>query len=370
MNGSTIALVGLGDLGGLILELLVQLKAGRKIIVFDKNETRVKNKIFSIVGSASYLGIFPDISFQKLDLQDMDKSAEAFKKFKPDVIINCTTLMSWWERSSLPAKIRKDIQDAGVGPWLPLHLTLSRKLMMAIDKANITTHVVNTCYPDAVNAILAKVGLSPTIGGGNSDLLVPCLQKIAGEKMGVPSQNIAVYMIAHHFHVASLFHHGNMGGVPYFLKIMVGDQDISNELNLEKMLHETVRLLPSGREMHPLVAASFVKNTIAILNDTGEITHAPGPEGLLGGWPVRLSKSGAQMLLPQGIDMSSAIHIVKTAQEGDGIENIKNDGTVVITQKAYSIMKKAFGYDCQAFSLEESEERANELILLINKNRE
>ena len=367
MIGSTIALVGTGDLGGWILEFLVRSKGVRKIIVSDIDESWGRLKTFCAAAGASYFGCYPEVTFQKIDLNDIDRTAEIFANTRPEVVINCTTLMSWWIRQTVPLEIYKKLEVAGSGPWVPLHLTLTRKLMMAIQRASIQTHVVNTCFPDGVNAALGKVGLEPTIGGGNTALLTPGICKKVGEQMGVPPHNLSVSLIAHHFHVMSLILNQNMGGAPYFIRIMLGDRDITGEVDLDKVLVDAVKEFPPGAKAHPLVASSFVKNALAIVRDTGEISHSPGPKGLPGGWPVRLSEKGAEVVLPQGLDMTQAMRIVEGAQKFDGIETIKEDGTIVLTDTAYGVMKEMIGYDCRQYSLNECEARAKELLSLFKK---
>ncbi len=362
MAGSKVAILGLGDLGGWVLEFLARSNGVQKILACDIDENWGQSKVHCAMVGAAYSGHYPDIAFQRLDLNDIEKSTEVLSGFRPDVIVNCTTLMSWWVRQTLPPEIYKKLEVAGSGPWIPLHMTLTRKLMISIRRANLQSHVVNTCFPDGVNPALGKIGLAPTVGGGNSDLLTPRLQKRVGEQIGVPPHNIAVWMIAHHFHVMSLILDQSTGGAPYFIRIMLGDRDITGEVDLERLLVDAVKQFPSGNKAHPFVASSFVKNILAIANNTGELTHAPGPVGLPGGWPVRLSAAGAEVILPRGLNMSQGMDIVKGAQKFDGIEAIQEDGSIVLTERAYSVMKEMIGYDCRKFSPEESEDRAKELL--------
>lgn len=366
MIGSNIALIGIGDLGGWILELLARSKGIKRITVCDLNEDWGKIKAFVAMAGATYFDNFPEVTFKKVDLNDIGRTAETLLKLNPDVIVNCTTLMSWWVRQGLSADDYRKLEDAGSGPWIPCHLSLTRKLMLALKEANLRTHVVNTCFADGVNAALGKAGLAPTIGGGNSDCLIPGLRKEISDQMEVPLHNIEIFMIAHHFHVMSLSLNQSMGGAPYYIRVMLGDRDITDEIDVEKALVKAVEHFATGARNHPLVASSFVKNILAIAHDTGQITHAAGPIGLPGGWPVRLSAKGAEVILPNGLSMQRAIEIVQEAQRFDGIARIKEDGTIVLTEKAYAIMKEMFGYDCQEFSLAESDERANELLSLFS----
>jgi len=144
---------------------------------------------------------------------------------------------------------------------------------------------------------------------------------------------------------------------------MVEDKDVTNNFKIKELAKE----LPirakrvTGTQATWIVAASAVKIILGILNDTNELTHAPGPEGLIGGYPVRLNKEGAKVFLPEGITIERAIQINEEAQKWDGIEKIEDDGTIVFTDEAYNTFKDLLGYNCKKMKVEEVEERAKEL---------
>jgi hypothetical protein len=43
-------------------------------------------------------------------------------------------------------------------------------------------------------------------------------------------------MLGHHYHYVRVEEFGTTGGAPYFLRILVGDQDVTKEVDAEKML--------------------------------------------------------------------------------------------------------------------------------------
>ncbi|HUS77776.1 MAG TPA: hypothetical protein VM050_03850, partial [Patescibacteria group bacterium] len=45
----------------------------------------------------------------------------------------------------------------------------------------------------------------------------------------------------------------------------------------------------------------------------------------------------------------------------DGIEGVKDDGTVVFVEKNVDLMREVVGYECEELKVSESEERAREL---------
>jgi hypothetical protein len=364
----SLMLIGLGDLGSWVLEFLVRTPYVNRLILADVNEDRALRIINRALMGAVHQGFHPKIDFVKIDLFDVDKTSESIKQLKPFIIFNSTTLFSWWMTELLPANIQEKVEQAGFGPWLPMHLTLLYKLMQAVKKSGIKTRVVNASFPDATHPVLCKVGLEPMVGIGNMDLLVPRIQYIISNKLKVPIRDVSVFLVAHHFHVTALRKYHSTMGAPYYLKILVEDKDITSKLDPETILSEVGRIpLPFGREMHPQVASSAVKNITAILQDSGLLTHAPGPKGLVGGYPIRLFSDEVQIVLPEELDIRKAVEINLEAQRFDGIEQIKNDGTVVFTDKSYKIMEETLGYSCKELRLEECEDRARELSEILKK---
>ena len=100
---------------------------------------------------------------------------------------------------------------------------------------------------------------------------------------------------------------------PHDVTYQLGDM---KEFNGELSKHAK---RPAGRHGQFVVAASSLKNIMAIFNDTGELTHAPGPQGLEGGYPVRLSRKRAEVIPPKGITLEEARILMLDAQQYDGI---------------------------------------------------
>jgi len=366
MSNNKILMIGLGSLGGHVLEFLARTPGVNRIIAADVNEDWGARKTNNAILGAANQGFYPSIIFRKIDLNDVEGTAETLKEEEPDLIFNATTLQSWWAIGLLPNEVYEKLLGAGFGPWLPMHLTLTHKLMKAVGKAGIESHVVSSSFPDAVHPVLATVGLAPTVGIGNFDLLIPRIKKVVSENLGVPMRTISVFMVGHHVHDVLVEDFGTTGGAPYFLKILVGDKTVTDELDAEKIFSKPLPT-PPGNQSDQQVASSAVKNILAILHDTGELTHAPGPNGLPGGYPVRLSAKGAEVVLPEELSLAEAIKINEEAQQFDGIQEIRDDGTVVFTEKAVRTMRKMLNYECKALKLEESEERAIELRTLYKK---
>ena len=361
-----IMLIGIGELGGIVLEYMCRIPGICDIVTADSNADWGFRKTNSAIEGASYMGLYPNIKFHSIDLLNIEKTAELLKKINPTIICNGTTLQSWWVVNEMPpevnAKIYKD--RCAIGPWTAMHLALTAKLMKAVKISGIDTYVVNTSYPDATHPSLARIGLAPTVGVGNMDLAVPYIQKAASELLNVPMKNVGVELIAHHYHAYYWCRYGTGSEVPFYLRVYVGKEDVTDQLGeMKQFIVELPKrgMRPAGRHGQFVVAGSCLKNIMAIFNDTGEITHAPGPQGLEGGYPVRLSRKGAEVVLPKGLTLRQAREFNLEAQQHDGVQEIKANGDVVVTDEAYVTFKELLDIDCRVITIEDSYEQAMEL---------
>jgi hypothetical protein len=359
-------ITGLGEIGAYCLEFLARTPGISSIIGADVNREAGLSKVNNAMQGAAQMGFYPRMEFVHLDLYDIDGTRELLVQKDPRVILNGSSLQPYWVITQLPKETFLKLKAAGYGPWLPLHLILTQKLMQAVKQSGIETHVVNAAFPDAVNPVLGKVGMAPTIGLGNMDNFIPGIQKIVGEKLGMARRDVKVWMVGHHYLREAFRHFGNSAGAPYFCKIHVGNRDVTPEFDLEKLLLDAVNLVV-GMRNDAAVASSGVKNVLAILWDTQEITHSPGPAGLEGAYPIRLGANGAEVYLPEGLTLERAIQINREGQRLEGIERIEDDGTVVFTENANGIMKSLLGYDCPRMALDECDQRAKELSTLYKK---
>jgi hypothetical protein len=356
-------IIGTGDLGGHVLEMLVRVPGARRIITADVNEDWGYRKTNLALFGASQLGFYPDLEFTKVDLYDIEKTAETILSFSPEIIYSAVSLQSWWVISTLPADVFERLDEARFGPWLPMQLTLVHKLMQAVKQTGLDIRVVNSAFPDGVNPVLHQVGLAPTIGIGNVANPVPAIRASIASRLGRSMKDVSVFFVAQHYVSYHLTRFGSTGGAPYHLKAMVEGRDVTNQVDVDEVFRDiAVRFRRlGGRDGQILTASSATKIILAMADDTGDLTHAPAPSGLPGGYPVRVDGKGGQVVLPPELTLEQAIRINEEGQRYDGIDKIDQDGTVHFTENASAIIKEMMGYECTVMKLEESEERAREL---------
>jgi hypothetical protein len=361
MSGEkTVMIIGLGYIGNYALEFLARTPGIECIVTADVSQDGLGKTNNAMLGAA-HMGFRHEFEFIPLDLNKIDQTASILGRVRPQVILSSVTLQSYWIISELPPPVFKRLKlECGYGPWVPMHVTLNYKLMQAVKMSGIETHVVTAAFPDATNPILGKVGLTPTVGLGNIDNFIPGIKKLVAEKKKLPETAVTIYLVGHH-NLRTAIKNANEADIPpFYLGVFIDNTDVSKEFDLKDLLLKEVQFVTGWRN-DSKVASSGVKNVLGILNNTGELAHSPGPQGLVGGYPIRLSRKGAQVVLPPGITLEEAVKINEQGQVYDGIERIEDDGTVVLTDKAVQGMKEILGYGYKRIRLEENEERAKEL---------
>ena len=358
----SILLIGsAGSVGHDMMYLMASMGRPIKVVGADFNEAKGKSEIEESLQIAHNLGFYPDFSFRKADLFNIEQTAELLAEVKPKVICSLASLGSWWVTRLLPDDEYKKIGP--LGPWLPNHLTLAYKLMQAVKMSGLDIKVVNGAFPDATNVVLSKVGLAPTCGGGNMDIGIQRFKRLVARDLGVPYRSVTVYGVGHHGTFYTVRYNG-----PFWVKIIVDGVDITEQYPNEKLkkMYYDAGYAASIQFAGPVVdqmrtAVSFLNNVLGIYYDTRK-THEciPGVEGLPGGYPARVSSEGVEVVLP-GLSREEAIKINEEGGRIDGIEEIKDDGTVVFCDQNVEYMREIVGYDCRELKLDESEERAKEL---------
>jgi len=364
--GKTVMIIGLGGLGGWVLEQLARCQGISRIVAADKREDPGRCKLEAAAFGASEQGFKKRMEFFPVNLYDIDGTAELIHQVKPDVLYSAAVLQSFWLAQYLPAELAAKNLKAGGAVGLPFQVPLPYKLMQAVKKSNVDCIVLNNSFPDVINVMLWRNGFRPNFGAGNSDLLSERIRWIVCHKEDVPLEEVVVYLVTCH-QIVML---GTSVDIPYYLRIVVSGLDVTSKYDLKELIGSHAnRLKPQAMDPemrmalinNPYIAASAVKNINAVVNDTRQLTHAPGPNGMPGGYPVRLGAQGAEVVLPDDLTLDQAVQLNSKALKWDGVEDITEDGTVIATEEARELIREVYGYEASPFKLEEADDRAEEM---------
>jgi len=364
MKRPLIAIVGVGDLAGHILNTLVQFPETSNLVLASRNKENLQQKANLALFVASQFDRYPKINYTPMDVWQVEQTAEKIAKIKPDIILNCSTLQSWRVIRHLPKEVYTKLDRAEYGPWLPMSLVPNYKLMQAVKLTDLDIKVINAACPDGVNPVLSQVGMAPTMGVGTIANIIPVLRKSIAFILGKTMPQVQVTFLAEHYLTYSIPRFGRSGDAPFYLKATVDGEDVTHQLDIQQvfsLVSTRFRREVGVEGAHRITASSVGKLMLAMVNDTGELMHVPGPSGLPGGYPVKVNAEGATVTLPEDLSFSEAVRINSECQKWNGIEKIETDGTVHFADKNMAVMNEVLGYHCKTMKLEECEERAKEL---------
>ena len=359
----TVMLIGLGHLGGVVLELLARAEIAGRIVACSRDRERGEARCRLARLGAMAQGFSPRIDHVAIDLEDTGRTAETIRRERPDLILGTATLMTWWLADLLPAKAAEPLRRARFGAWLPVHLPLMLGLMQAARQAGYEGVTLTAPFPDVVNPILARRGLAPTCGVGNLDEIIPKLRLLAADRIGASPDAIRVTLVAHHALEPLAYGEGGGELPPHHLRIEHEGEDVTERVGGEELLRAPCPL-PSGPAWAFLTAGSSLRLIDALLARSGEeaYLHAPAPGGLPGGYPV-LAGGGTVRPAPiDGLSLDQAIALNERSHPFDGIERIEEDGTAVFAEGTAGAMHETLGFDCPRLAPHEAAARGRELV--------
>src|SRR5262249_33966423 len=117
-------------------------------------------------------------------------------RIRPDLVLHCASHQSPWEPLDAPSGWTALLRRAGFRVALPRRAGPAGAVARAVEGAAPDALFVNACFPDAVNPLLAALGLPILCGVGNVSQLAASLQSA----LGCPDQE-GLQVLAHHVHL-------------------------------------------------------------------------------------------------------------------------------------------------------------------------
>lgn len=364
MEKKKLMLVGGGDLCLQILKMLVPRDAfifyvaGRDLEKVTRSCNLLRLGCLQMGGTCTVYPVVMDLAEGNIE-----ENAKTIYRIRPDVIFNSASLQSWRVIAQLPIAHYQALDKAQFGPWLPMHLAPAYELMRAIKQSGVKVLTVNAAFPDAVNVVLDKVGMAPDTGIGGIANLIPAVRlSIARLAMRSP-ESVQVRLVAQQ----SFCHQVARVGLPtdahYRLTYWVDNLECTGEFADEVIFNAVCTNFRSlgGVDINFFNAISAIRLLENLYAEHEIITHAPGPNGLPGGYPVRVGMGQVLLALPYGVSRSDAIAVNQNGQRQDGISAIRADGTVSFESEQMAVMETLLGFTLSSLKLQDVHQCAAEL---------
>lgn len=347
-----VMIIGYGSTGKYVLDMLLRLQdlaSCEYIVVSRTAKEEAEKRINLSLVSSGIFGNYPKVSYLECDVTDTDRLSEILSAMEPDVIAYTGRYMKGFKYGefSYPNHI-------GYGVWTPMAVILVEKVMKAVKKAGIQTKVINTSYGDAVSPLLAAKGLAPYTSAGNLNHLIPRIKRAYESVTGEKAQNTDVTFVGSHYANTYISKEGTLNGSPYLMKIS-GKKAVDDSEIFRRCAVPTA----AGQERNIMIASDVVMLVRLMLDKSGNKhkIHAPGPFGLVGGYPLQF-QNGEAVIDERDFPLTEMIAANQESLRWDGVEMLDQNG-IHFTDEVIKKMHDIFGLeyprtialeDCERFS--------------------
>jgi hypothetical protein len=248
-----------------------------------------------------------------VDLSVEGAPDEAIAAAQPSVVVQAASLQTSSVISSGGNAWGRLVAEGGLSATAVLQAPLSVRVARAISKVRPHCRLVNCCFPDVVNPLIAALGLPITCGVGNVAILAEAFAGALDDRRpGSPK------VLAHYQHLAAWRRPAAERHGPN-ARAWIDGAEIADVF----ARFAGVRL--TREPAIEISGASGVPLMLALAHGGDWTGHVPGPHGLPGGYPVALSAGALALDLPPSITRAEAIRWNAGFEEESGLV-IESDG--------------------------------------------
>ncbi|MEV2271297.1 hypothetical protein [Nonomuraea africana] len=311
-GGPTLVVIGTGGLArGLCYALATTTRIPLDVVVVGRRQERAAEVCYVAATRAALAGAPVAFHPKTADLSSDDALADLLSRLAPDGLVLVASSQSPWERTTAPSAWTSLVKHAGFGLTLPFQAELALRAGRALAAVRPAAWFVNACFPDAVNPVLAATGVPVLCGVGNVGLLAASLQAA----LDLPDQR-RLHVLAHHAHLHAPHGPDEPDGAdePDEAMAWLDGEPVAG----------TGKLLAAQRaadraELNHVTGLSAATLVLGLLSGAQTDTSLPGPLGLPGGYPVRLTGARLELRLPAGLALEDAVAFNQRCAIRDGV---------------------------------------------------
>lgn len=328
MGECDLLIIGTGYFAEIMLnDLASTAPAPLRVVIAGRNQTRLKWLCTASNARAAIFGRPVRFSADTFDLDTTESVAQGLRRCSPSVVVQSASLQSPWAVDRPDSEWSRLVNAAGFGITLAFQSMLPVRTASALQQLGSTALFVNTCYPDGVNQLLRARQLPITCGVGNIAIF---WSVIAGTF--APAERAAIRVLAHHQHLVQWRKPGSeRSGAP--VRVWQGETEMTDVQNRFRDIQ-----LPF-RDLNVISGGSAAPVLVALTGGQDCRSHVPGPNGLPGGYPVRVSAGRVELDLPKSISVDEAIAWNRQFEDADGV-SITAQGRVVYSERAHAALHK------------------------------
>jgi len=242
-----------------------------------------------------------------IDLMDEAATADLIDATRPAVIVQAASAQSASVIARQGDAWSRLVAEGGLSATAVFQALLSTRVARAIAAASPRTELINCCFPDVVNSMVAGAGAPVLCGLGNIAILSNAFAGAAG--LTTPG---AMRVLAHYQTIAPWRRPPASRSGPA-ARVWMNGAEVADVY----ARFAAVQLTPEPAI--DISGASGVPLALAIAAGDDWTGHVPGPLGLPGGYPVTLRNGTLALDLPQDVSRDEAIAWNARFEEANGL---------------------------------------------------
>jgi hypothetical protein len=301
-----ILIFGTGNFAGRIaLDLAATASDPVTIVIAGRNRDRLAWLRTAGNARAALFGRPARFVSHEVDLSIPDGAATTLAATEPKVVVQAASFQTGNVISNQGNAWTNLVAEGGLSATAVLQAPLSIEVARAVKTVRPQAHFINCCFPDVVNPLIAALGLPITSGVGNIAILSNAFAGVLGDaarlKVLAHYQNLAAWRMAPEARAARS------------ARVWIDDEEVADVY----ARFASVRL--TREPAIEISGPSGVPLMLAMAMGKDWRGHMPGPNGLAGGYPVRLTAGRLDLDLPAALSREEAIAWNRSYEEASGL---------------------------------------------------
>jgi hypothetical protein len=275
-----------------------------EVVVAGRNEMRLGWLRTAARARALIFGGAGRFEADRVDITEPDQLAAAIERHRPKVVVQAASAQPGSVIAVQDNRWSRLVAEAGLSVTAVFQAQMSLRVLEALETTGHRAEFVNCCFPDLVNALLTAGGHRVACGIGNVGILGTAFAADAGAP--------GLRMLAHYQTITPFRQPPDARSGP-FPRVWIGEEEVSDV----PARFRRVQLTPEPAL--DISGACGVPLLLAMAEGRAWHGHVPGPNGLVGGYPVRLDGGAISLDLPSGVTEAEAVAWNRRFEEACGL---------------------------------------------------
>ncbi|MGO4172756.1 hypothetical protein [Bosea sp. TAF32] len=322
-----------------------------EVVIAGRNRERLNWLRTAANARAALFGKKARFTTHAVDLLAPNASDEMLAETGPRIVVQAASIQTSQVIAQSGNAWTQLVAEGGLSATAVFQALLSSRVAAAITRAGKPVTLVNCGFPDVVNGMIRAMGHDVACGMGN----VAILSNVFAGSAATPAGS-EVEVLAHYQNLAAWRRRPeDRGGRPP--RVWLDGAEVADVY----ARFADIQLTPEP--VIEISGASGVPMLLAMAAGRSWRGHVPGPNGLPGGYPVRLVDGALELDLPAGITEAEAVAWNASFEQENGLV-VSPEGKVVFT----GILGGRLAEHCPAlrdgFAVQELEAVCEELLEL------